>query len=62
MDFETERTNLIAQRDNAYMVYQQAIGAIALLDAIIASQPAKELSVEAIQNAINDGSATIEAL
>lgn len=45
MDLEKERASLTAQRDNAYMVYQQAIGALALLDAIVKSQKAKKDSI-----------------
>jgi hypothetical protein len=38
MDFKKERDNMIAQRDNAFAVYQQTIGAIALLDHLISEE------------------------
>ena len=60
MDFEKERASLVIQRDNAFAGYHQAIGALAMLDEVIASQ--KALSVADIQRALDDGSATIEEL
>jgi len=46
MDLQKERASLVAQRDNAFAVYHQAIGAISLLDALIAEQPEDALTVE----------------
>ena len=41
MDLKKERESLIAQRDNAYSVYQQTIGAIALIDHLIEEESKK---------------------
>ena len=50
MDLKQERQNLIAQRDNAWAVYHQAIGALTLIDALIQEQqePANEMTVQAL--------------
>jgi hypothetical protein len=39
----------MAQRDNAYAVYQQSIGALALLDALIAEEEKKAITVEDLE-------------
>lgn len=36
MDLKQERASLIAQRDNALSVFNQAVGAISLIDALLA--------------------------
>jgi hypothetical protein len=38
MDLKKEKESLISQRDNAFAVYQQTIGAIALIDALLAEE------------------------
>lgn len=49
MDLLKERDSLLAQRDNAYAVYQQSIGALALLDVLIAEEEKKALTVEDLE-------------
>jgi len=49
MDLKKERQNLIAQRDNAFSVYHQTIGAIALLDLLIAEQEEKGITLEELR-------------
>jgi hypothetical protein len=43
MDLAKERQSLVAQRDNAWAVYHQAIGAIAFIDAMQESQKSMTL-------------------
>ena len=52
MDLNQERAGLIAQRDNAYAVYQQAIGAIAFIDALLESQKKNSLTLSEVKDAL----------
>lgn len=49
MDFKKEHQNLIAQRDNAFAIYQQTIGAIALLDVLIKEQEEKGITLDELK-------------
>lgn len=44
-DLKKERESLIAQRDNAFSVYHQSLGAIALIDYLIEEEKKSERSV-----------------
>lgn len=51
MDLQKERINLVTQRDNAFAVYHQAIGALSLLDALVAEMPNKSsLTIEDLES------------
>lgn len=60
MDFKKEREGLISQRDNAFAIFQQAIGAITLLDAIIAEEERKSLTVNELEELVGAKLASIE--
>ncbi len=49
MDLKKEREQLVAQRDNAFAVYHQAIGAIALLDVLIGAEEEKSLTLNELK-------------
>ena len=49
MNLRKERENLIAQRDNAFAIYHQTIGAISLLDALIKEQEEKGITLEELK-------------
>ena len=52
MDLQAERQQLIAQRDNAFAVYHQAVGAIQLIDHLIAQQEQPALTLPELKEAL----------
>lgn len=59
MDFKKERANLIAQRDNAFAVYHQAIGALTLIDILI-NEPKDQLTMDEFKDMIGAKSIEVE--
>lgn len=59
-----KREDIIRQRDNAFAVYQQAIGALTLLDHLIqlASEQQTDLTLDELAQALGAESAEISPL
>lgn len=60
VDLKKERENMIGQRDNALAVYNQAVGAIAMLDYLIAQEPQPTMTEEELTNALKKGGYNVE--
>ena len=61
-DLKKQREGIVQQKDNAFAVYQQAVGALALLDHFISQleQPAKDaLSLHELASALGADSAEL---
>lgn len=61
-DMKKQRDNLIQQRDNAFAVYNQSMGALMLLDHMISQmeQPQKDaLSLDELASAVGADSAEL---
>lgn len=59
-----KRDDIIKQRDNAFAVHQQAVGALSLLDHLIslADEPKDSLTLDELANALGADSAEISPL
>jgi len=61
-ELRKQRENILQQRDNAFAVYNQSVGALMLLDHLISQseQPAKDaLSLDELASAIGADSAEL---
>lgn len=59
-----KRDDIVKQRDNAFAVHQQAVGALALLDHLIqlAGEKKDSLTLDELANALGADSAEIEPI